>query len=54
MTVRVDPEPVDTAERAVRGVPGVLVVEELRRRWSGHRVRAEVYVVVDPGLDVVA
>ena len=50
----VDPELVDTAEQTVRGVPGVLDVEELRLRWTGHRVRAEVGVVVDPGLDVVA
>jgi cation diffusion facilitator family transporter len=50
----VDPRLVDTAEAAVRAVPGVLDVEELRLRWSGHRVRAEVGIAVDPGLDVVA
>jgi cation diffusion facilitator family transporter len=50
----VDPRLVDTAEVAVRAVPGVLDVEELRLRWSGHRVRAEVGIAVDPGLDVVA
>jgi cation diffusion facilitator family transporter len=50
----VDPRLVDTAEAAVRAVPGVLEVEELRLRWSGHRVRAEVGIAVDPGLDVVA
>jgi cation diffusion facilitator family transporter len=50
----VDPRLVDTAEAAVRAVPGVLAVEELRLRWSGHRVRAEVGVAVDARLDVVA
>jgi cation diffusion facilitator family transporter len=50
----VDPALVDTAETAVRAVPGVVAVEELRLRWSGHRVRAEVGIAVDAGLDVVA
>lgn len=50
----VDPRLVDTAEAAVRAVPGVVAVEELRLRWSGHRVRAEVGIAVDPGLSVVA
>ena len=50
----VDPHLVDTAEASVRAVPGVLGVEELRLRWTGHRVRAEVSLTVDPGLDVVA
>jgi cation diffusion facilitator family transporter len=50
----VDPHLVDTAETSIRAVPGVLDVEELRLRWTGHRVRAEVGIAVDPGLDVVA
>jgi cation diffusion facilitator family transporter len=50
----VDPRLVDTAETAVRAVPGVVAVEELRLRWSGHRVRAEVGIAVDAGLGVVA
>jgi cation diffusion facilitator family transporter len=50
----VDPQLVDTAEASIRSVPGVLDVEEVRLRWTGHRVRAEVGVVVDPRLDVVA
>ncbi|MET7302754.1 cation diffusion facilitator family transporter [Embleya sp. NPDC005575] len=48
----VDPALVDTAERAVRAVPGVLDVGELRMRWIGHRLRAEVAVVVDADLDL--
>jgi cation diffusion facilitator family transporter len=50
----VDPRLVDTAEAAVRGVPGIEAVEELRLRWSGHRMRAEVGIAVDAGLDLVA
>ncbi|MEV5342031.1 cation diffusion facilitator family transporter [Streptomyces sp. NPDC052676] len=43
----VDPALVDRAERALRAVPGVRGVGELRLRWIGHRLRAEVAVVVD-------
>nr|WP_246113772.1 cation diffusion facilitator family transporter [Streptomyces montanus] len=43
----IDPALVDTAERALREVPGVQGVGELRLRWIGHRLRAEVALVVD-------
>ncbi|WP_316742503.1 cation diffusion facilitator family transporter [Streptomyces sp. MK7] len=43
----VDPALVDRAEGALRQVPGVHAVGELRLRWIGHRLRAEVAVVVD-------
>ncbi|WP_328684722.1 cation diffusion facilitator family transporter [Streptomyces sp. NBC_01261] len=43
----VDPELVDRAEHAVREIEGVRGVGELRLRWIGHRLRAEVAVVVD-------
>ncbi len=43
----IDPALVDTAERALREVPGVQDVGELRLRWIGHRLRAEVALVVD-------
>ncbi|MER6081973.1 cation diffusion facilitator family transporter [Streptomyces sp. NPDC001833] len=43
----VDPELTDRAERALREVHGVRAVGELRLRWIGHRLRAEVAVVVD-------
>ncbi|MYX38945.1 MULTISPECIES: cation diffusion facilitator family transporter [unclassified Streptomyces] len=48
----VDPALVDDAERALREVPGVRQVSELRLRWIGHRLRAEVAVVVDGELKV--
>nr|WBO76646.1 cation diffusion facilitator family transporter [Streptomyces sp. SBE_14.2] len=43
----VDPALVDRAEQALLAVPGVRGVGELRLRWIGHRLRAEVAVVVD-------
>ncbi|MFE9354800.1 cation diffusion facilitator family transporter [Streptomyces olivaceoviridis] len=43
----VDPALVNRAEHAVRQVPGVRAVGELRLRWIGHRLRAELTVVVD-------
>jgi len=48
----VDPELVDRAEQALREVPGVREVGELRLRWIGHRLRAEVAVVVDGEVSV--
>ncbi|MFI8873112.1 cation diffusion facilitator family transporter [Streptomyces sp. NPDC055243] len=48
----VDPALVDAAEAALLTVPGVLGVGELRLRWIGHRLRAEVAVVVDGELSV--
>ncbi|MFF2852216.1 cation diffusion facilitator family transporter [Streptomyces sp. NPDC058001] len=50
----VDPALVDTAERALEEVEGVRAVGELRLRWIGHRLRAEVSVVVDGDLSVRA
>ncbi|QNP73989.1 cation transporter [Streptomyces roseirectus] len=43
----VDPALTDRAETALRDVRGVRDVGELRLRWIGHRLRAEVSVVVD-------
>ncbi|MDC0770542.1 cation diffusion facilitator family transporter [Streptomyces sp. HD] len=48
----VDPDLVDRAERALRDVAGVRDVGELRLRWIGHRLRAEVAVVVDGEVSV--
>jgi cation diffusion facilitator family transporter len=49
----VDPELLDAAEHALRAVPGVLDVEELRLRWIGHRIRAETGLVVGAELSIV-
>jgi cation diffusion facilitator family transporter len=48
----VDPALVDRAEQALREVDGVRGVGELRLRWIGHRLRAEVAVVVDGDVTV--
>ena len=50
----VDPAVVDAAEHALRGVPGVQDVAELRTRWIGHRLRAEATVVIDGSLSLRA
>jgi len=49
----VDPDLVATAETAVSSTPGVADVGELRLRWIGHALRAEVEIVVDPNLSLV-
>ncbi|MEU9167925.1 cation diffusion facilitator family transporter [Streptomyces sp. NPDC048420] len=48
----VDPDLVTQAERALLDVEGVRGVGELRLRWIGHRLRAEVAVVVDGEMTV--
>ncbi|MET7452866.1 cation diffusion facilitator family transporter [Streptomyces sp. NPDC005574] len=48
----VDPALVDRAEQDLREVSGVRAVSELRLRWIGHRLRAEVVVVVDGEMTV--
>jgi cation diffusion facilitator family transporter len=48
----VDPKLVDQATAAVRSVEGVADVRELRIRWIGHTLRAEVDVTVGDDLTV--
>ena len=50
----VDPGLVDQAHDTLAAVPGVHSVSELRLRWLGHRLRAEVIVGVDRDLHVQA
>ena len=50
----VDPDLVDAAHAALAGVPGVEVVDSVRLRWVGHRMRAEADITVDRTLTVVA
>ncbi|MGP3982556.1 cation diffusion facilitator family transporter [Streptomyces sp. KR80] len=50
----VDPALVDAAAAALREVTGVTEVGELRMRWIGHRLRAEVAIVVDGDLSIRA
>ena len=48
----VEPEVIGEIRHAAGHVPGVEDVAEVRARWLGHRLHAEVNVAVDPGLSV--
>ena len=48
----VKPEVLQEIRHAVCHVPGVEEVAEVRARWLGHRLRAEVNIAVDPSLSV--
>lgn len=48
----VDPSVTDEIRRAAARVEGVVDVAEVRARWVGHRMRAEVNVAVDPEASV--
>ncbi len=48
----VEPEVLDEIRHAAAHVPGVEDVAEVRARWLGHRLRAEVNVAVSPELSV--
>jgi cation diffusion facilitator family transporter len=50
----VDPEVIDEIRQVSSHVEGVEEVAEVRARWLGHRLRAEVNVAVDPALSVAA
>jgi cation diffusion facilitator family transporter len=49
----VEPEAIEEIRHAAGKVPGVENVSEVRARWLGHRLHAEVNVAVDPALSVV-
>ena len=48
----VDPALVDQAETSIRSLPGITNVDELRMRWTGHRLTVEAAVISDPDLPV--
>ena len=48
----IDPEVIDEVRHAVNHIEGVHGVTEVRVRWSGHRLHAEVNVAVSPELSV--
>src|SRR5215203_4193163 len=48
----VDPGLVAQAEEAVRSVPGITGVEEVRLRWTGHRLNVDATVTSDPTMPV--
>ncbi|HUE08041.1 MAG TPA: cation diffusion facilitator family transporter [Acidimicrobiales bacterium] len=48
----VEPSLIDDIRRVVAGTPGVLTVSEVRARWMGHRLMAQVRLGVDGTLSV--
>lgn len=50
----VEPEVLDALRHAAGHVPGVLEVGEVRARWIGHRLHAEINVAVEAGLTLAA
>jgi cation diffusion facilitator family transporter len=49
----VDPVLVDAAEHTIHATTGVESIEELRLRWSGHRIRGEVSIIADSSLSLI-
>lgn len=50
----VDPELVDGIERTAVGIPGVEEVHDMRVRWLGHQLAAELHITVDETLSTRA
>jgi cation diffusion facilitator family transporter len=48
----VDPSLVAQAEEAVGSVPGITGVEDVRLRWTGHRLNVDATVTSDPAMPV--
>ena len=48
----IDPEIIQNIRRTVDGVPGVREATEVRARWSGHRLHAEVNVTIGQAGDI--
>jgi cation diffusion facilitator family transporter len=46
----VDPALVDQAEHTLRAATGVLGVGQVRLRWTGHQIRAECEIIVNPDI----
>ncbi len=49
----VDPALVDQVEKVLGAVPGVDGVDDIRIRWVGHELRAEIQISSDPDLSLV-
>jgi cation diffusion facilitator family transporter len=48
----VDPDLLTTAEATLRTTPGVDGIDDLRMRWTGHRICAETSLLVNPRLSL--
>lgn len=46
----VDPTLVDRIERVASGIPGTVNAHEVRVRWLGHKLQAELHITVDEDL----
>jgi cation diffusion facilitator family transporter len=50
----VDPQVVDQIERTARGVDGALLIHDVRVRWLGHNLEAELHADVDSQITTAA
>ena len=48
----IEPEVLDRMRAVAASVPGVKVVQEVRARWSGHRMEGDAQIGVDSGLSL--
>ena len=49
---RIDPDVIPEVRHIASDVPGVLAAYDIRARWAGHRLLAELSIGVDPGLTI--
>lgn len=49
---RIDPDVIPEIQKIVSGVPEVLAAYDIRARWAGHRLLAELSIGVDPALTI--
>lgn len=49
----IDPEVIDEIQHIAANIPGVSEITDIRARWIGHRMLAELNITVDPDLTVV-
>jgi len=50
----IEPELVDTAQKALEGTPGVLAVPRLQLRWSRPRLQGAATLVMDDGVTLAS
>lgn len=48
----VEPEVIDTVKEAAEHVPGIIGVTDVKARWTGHKLRTEIDIVMDPDLPI--
>ena len=50
----IEPEVLDEIRHTAEHVPGIVAVKDVRARWLGHKLRAEIDITVDGALPVTA